>query len=176
MDELFLLPPVPVAIPRSYWLPEYEPVKVSSQIVVIQPSKKEFARVERAIAAAGRSDYDMEIINTLYKDSALILPHRPYDLLTQVFHWTNHSAYLGDPDEVWDPEAVLKEAKFLHFSNWPIPKVGINLNLLRFWPRRLQYVSHGSSQIRLSLTRRSPLVKSTQVQIGEQTAEAGTYG
>lgn len=123
MDELFLLPQAPVAIPRSYWLSEEEmAVKVSSQLVVIQPSKREYSRVEKAIAFAGGNDYDMEIINSLYKDSALILPHRPYDLLTQVFRWTNHSTYLGDPEEIWDSEAVLKEAKFLHFSDWPIPK------------------------------------------------------
>ena len=67
--------------------------------------------MERGIAAAGGSDYDMEIINNLYKDNA------------QVFHWTNHTNYLGDPDGHWDPEAVLKEAKFLHFYDWPIPKV-----------------------------------------------------
>ena len=84
MDELFFLPKAPVAIPRSYWLPEHEPVKVSSQLIVIQPSKKEFVRVQKAIASAGDNDYDMEIFNSLYKDSALILPHRPYDLLTQV--------------------------------------------------------------------------------------------
>ncbi|KAL8797713.1 MAG: hypothetical protein Q9195_000065 [Heterodermia aff. obscurata] len=123
MDELFFLPKAPVAIPRSYWLPEDEPVKVSSQLIVIQPSKKEFARVQKAIASAGDSDYDMEIFNSLYRDSALILPHRRYDLLTQVFRWTNHSTYLGDPEEIWDPEAAMKEAKFLHFSDWPVTKV-----------------------------------------------------
>ncbi|KAI9371699.1 hypothetical protein BJX61DRAFT_543392 [Aspergillus egyptiacus] len=64
----------------------------------------------------------MEIVNDLYKDSALILPHRPYDLLTGDFRSKSHSAYLGNDLEEWDPERILSEAKYLHFSDWPVPK------------------------------------------------------
>ncbi|PYH44750.1 nucleotide-diphospho-sugar transferase [Aspergillus saccharolyticus JOP 1030-1] len=121
MDELFLLPPCPVAVPRAYWLNPNDRT-MSSQVVLIQPSEFEFNRIKQSIADAGSNDYDMEIVNNLYKDSALILPHRPYDLLTGEFRSKNHTSYLGNAIERWDPMDVLSEAKFLHFSDWPVPK------------------------------------------------------
>ena len=36
------------------------------------------------ISKAEGDDYDMEIVNYLYMDSALVLPHRPYDLLFRI--------------------------------------------------------------------------------------------
>ncbi|KAH0542535.1 N-acetylglucosaminyltransferase [Glutinoglossum americanum] len=125
MDELFLIPKVPVAMPRAYWLNPKDRV-LSSQLVLLQPSEFEFERVQKGIEAAGRSDYDMEIVNTLYRDSALILPHRPYDLITGEFRSKKHNPYLGNDVEPWDPDAVLREAKFLHFSDWPVPKPWIS--------------------------------------------------
>ncbi|KAH7317130.1 nucleotide-diphospho-sugar transferase [Stachybotrys elegans] len=121
MDELFLLPPCPVAMPRAYWLFPDNPI-LSSQLMLIQPSATEFERIMDKIATSGRSDYDMEIVNDLYKDSAMVLPHRPYDLLTGEFGGDNHERYLGSDREEWDPVAVFNEAKFLHFSDWPVPK------------------------------------------------------
>lgn len=122
MDELFLLPSTPVGMPRAYWL-DFDKRVLSSQLVLIEPSEFEFNRISASIASAGSSEYDMEIVNTLYKDSAFILPHRPYNLLTGEFRSKKHSDYLGNSEETWDPEEVLKEAKFLHFSDWPVPKV-----------------------------------------------------
>ncbi|GFF54519.1 hypothetical protein IFM46972_10042 [Aspergillus udagawae] len=109
-------------LPRAYWL-NFNDRVLSSQLMLIQPSTFEFHRIMDEIEKAGSNDYDMEIINHLYRDSALILPHRPYDLLTGEFRSTKHADYLGNAAEPWDPEKVLKEAKFLHFSDWPIPKV-----------------------------------------------------
>lgn len=121
MDELFLMPPAPVAMPRAYWL--YPDNKIlSSQVVLIQPSEAEFERVSEKIENAGSRDYDMEIVNDLYIDSAMILPHRPYDMLTGEFRSQDHTKYLGSDREVWDPVAVYNEAKIAHFSDWPIPK------------------------------------------------------
>ncbi|RDW94098.1 uncharacterized protein DSM5745_01420 [Aspergillus mulundensis] len=121
MDELFLLPPCPIALPRAYWL-NPEDHTLSSQLMLIEPSAFEFSRIMVAISSAGPSDYDMEIINNLYKHSALILPHRPYTLLTGDFRAKSHAAYLGNELEVWDMDNVLKKAKYLHFSDWPVPK------------------------------------------------------
>ncbi|MCJ1468494.1 N-acetylglucosaminyltransferase [Pseudocyphellaria aurata] len=124
MDELFLLPPAPMAMPRAYWL-GFDKRVLSSQIMLLQPSEFEFKRVFQGIEKAKSDDYDMEIVNDLYQDSALILPHRPYDLLTGEFRNTEsstHVRYLGNEEEQWDPDAAFKEAKFLHFSDWPFPK------------------------------------------------------
>jgi len=124
MDELFLLPPCPVAMPRAYWL---DKPYLSSQLVLIQPSVQEFKRVEDAINNAKGGDFDMEIVNDLYGKDCMILPHRKYDLLTGEFRSQGtHKSYLGNEYEKWDPEVMLKEAKFLHFSDWPMPKPWIS--------------------------------------------------
>ncbi|KAI1651563.1 glycosyltransferase family 8 protein [Daldinia loculata] len=121
MDELFLMPPCPVAMPRAYWLFPDNKI-LSSQLMLVQPSAVEFSRIMEKMESAGRNDYDMEIVNQLYADSAMILPHRPYDLLTGEFRGDNHQNYLGTDQEEWDPVAIYNEAKFLHFSDWPVPK------------------------------------------------------
>ncbi|KFA71043.1 hypothetical protein S40288_10442, partial [Stachybotrys chartarum IBT 40288] len=121
MDELFLLPSCPVAMPRAYWLYPEESI-LSSQVMLIQPSTVEFERIMGEIDTAGQDDYDMEIANELYRDSALVLPHRPYNLLTGEFGNDDHVGYLGSDREEWDPVAVYNEAKFVHFSDWPVPK------------------------------------------------------
>ncbi|KAI1075553.1 glycosyltransferase family 8 protein [Whalleya microplaca] len=121
MDELFLIPPCPVAMPRAYWLFPDQKI-LSSQLMLVQPSEVEFDRIMQKMASAGRNDYDMEIVNQLYIDTAMILPHRPYDLLTGEFRNDNHENYLGTDREEWDPVAIFNEAKFLHFSDWPVPK------------------------------------------------------
>ncbi|KAL6715628.1 hypothetical protein ACLMJK_006589 [Lecanora helva] len=126
LDELFLLPSAPAAMPRSYWEPQ-SPLKLSSQLLLLEPSAHEFARMQNAIADAGPSDYDMEILNNLYRDTALVLPHKIYDLYTREFTphrdtGPKHEKYLGDEDAVWDPDVALRTAKFVHFSDWPLPK------------------------------------------------------
>lgn len=120
MDELFLLPSAPVAMPRAYWLTE-KPT-LSSQLVLVEPSEFEFHRIQAAFQDRSKNDFDMEIVNDLYGDSCFIIPHRKYDLLTGEFKSGDHSRYLGNTEEEWDPEKVLEEAKFLHFSDWPYPK------------------------------------------------------
>ncbi|OHE96647.1 glucose N-acetyltransferase [Colletotrichum orchidophilum] len=132
MDELFFLPPAPVAMPRAYWLYPEKQI-LSSQFMLIQPSEIEFSRIMSKIDDAAKDDYDMEIVNQLYKDNALILPHRPYDLLTAEFRMDHHQWYLGNDQEVWDPVAVYNEAKLVHFSDWPLPKpwLGFPENLVR---------------------------------------------
>ncbi|KAL4885601.1 nucleotide-diphospho-sugar transferase [Aspergillus karnatakaensis] len=121
MDELFHLPPCPLALPRAYWL-DLSSRTLSSQLMLIQPSENEFTRVMAAVSTATSSEYDMNIITEIYRDSALILPHRPYNLLTGEFRSKEHTAYLGSETERWDAERVLAEARFLHFSDWPVPK------------------------------------------------------
>ena len=118
MDELFLLPPSPVAMPRAYWMDQ---VFLSSQLVVIEPSEQEWKRVEGMMHNENDSGFDMDILNSLYNNSCTIIPHRGYDLLTGEFRNKQHTRYLGS-DEPWNGRQILDEAKFVHFSDWPRPK------------------------------------------------------
>ena len=122
MDELFLLEPAWIAMPRAYWL-GFGGRILSSQLLLLQPSEHEFDRVLNATENAGDDDYDMDILNTLYQDSAMILPHRRYDLLTGEFRGDDHQKYLQDQQQQWDSDVIFQEAKYLHFSDWPLPKV-----------------------------------------------------
>lgn len=90
--------------------------------MLVQPSAVEFDRVMKKVEGSTPDDYDMEIVNQLYSNQAMILPHRPYDLLTGEFRGETHEKYLGTDREEWDPVAAFNEAKFLHFSDWPVPK------------------------------------------------------
>ncbi|KAI1744409.1 glycosyltransferase family 8 protein [Xylaria scruposa] len=127
MDELFLMPPCPVAMPRAYWLFPKDKI-LSSQLMLVQPSEVEFDRIMNQVESSGRNDYDMEIVNQLYADSAMILPHRPYDLLTGEFRGDDHKNYLGTDREEFDPATIFNEAKYLHFSDWPVPKPWIPMS------------------------------------------------
>lgn len=120
----------------------------TSAVVVLTPSAATFARLRDAIPRAQRGAYDMELVNALFGDSALVLPHRPYILLSGEFRRAAiappHDAttttgneveieaekeetqsfqlYLGDRAERWDAQRVRAEAKYIHFSDWPVPK------------------------------------------------------
>lgn len=122
MDELFLMPSCPLAIPRAYWLNPDDRV-MTSILLLIQPSKSEFDRIISAVNTAGRFDYDMEVLNDLYRDSALIVPHRPYAMLSGELRSNDHSKYTGNVNETWNPDKIMEEVKFVHFSDWPMPKV-----------------------------------------------------
>jgi hypothetical protein len=119
MDELFLLPSAPVAMPRAYWLDDF---KLSSQLIVIEPSTTEWRRLEDAMEHHQDDEFDMDILHKIYGRSSMIIPHRKYDLLSAEFRSDKHEAYLGSADEQWDAHAALKEAKLVHFSEWPLPK------------------------------------------------------
>ncbi|CZR41585.1 uncharacterized protein FPRO_11174 [Fusarium proliferatum ET1] len=120
MDELFFLPAAPVAMPRAYWI---SPEKIlSSHLMLIQPSETELFRIMDRFESVKPGEYDMEIINQLYGDSALVFPHRRYALLSGEFRNDKHPHYLGSELETWDPAATYSEAKLIHFSDWPLPK------------------------------------------------------
>jgi hypothetical protein len=124
MDEFFLLPPSTVAMPRAYWLKQ---PTLSSQLMLIEPSAAEFPRVHNATQTAKSGDFDMKIVNNLYDKDCMIIPHRRYDLIAGEFRSKRtHENYLGNGYEAWDPEVIVKEAKFFHFSDWPVPKPWID--------------------------------------------------
>ena len=119
MDELFFVPSCPAAMPRAYWITK---PTLTSHIMVIQPSEQQFERVQTEIKKAGYGVYDMEIINRLFRQDCIILPHQKYALLTGEFRSKDHGSFLENGDEVWDPQTAFMEAKFVHFSDHPLPK------------------------------------------------------
>ncbi|KAJ8111844.1 hypothetical protein OPT61_g5664 [Boeremia exigua] len=133
LDELFLLPPTPMAMPRAYWA-DSRPWPLTSMLMVIEPNLDEFERLKKTVQGGGNDElanvhrFDMELVNERFGDSALVLPHRPYALLTGEFRRHDHSAYLGNSFEKWDADKVYSEAKLVHFSDWPLPKPWI------MWP------------------------------------------
>ncbi|KAI9927306.1 hypothetical protein ASPWEDRAFT_122416 [Aspergillus wentii DTO 134E9] len=140
MDELFFLPHNQVAMPRAYWeLPDTK--QLSSLIIVLEPSYHEYyALMEAAkpamfgqvdINASSTHKYDMELMNDRYADSATVIPHRQYGLVTGEFRAQDHTKFLGNDYEIWDPDKVMREAKLVHFSDWPLPKPWI------MWPHDL---------------------------------------
>jgi hypothetical protein len=118
MDELFLLPAAPVAMPRAYWMEHFF---LSSQLIVLEPSEAEWRRVQEAMEKHEGFDYDMDILNKLYGNSSTVIPHRKYDLITGEIKPKDHQAYLGTREE-WQVGRALAEAKYVHFSDWPMPK------------------------------------------------------
>jgi hypothetical protein len=118
MDELFLMPSAPVAMPRAYWLDQ---LFLSSQLVLVEPSAVEWHRIQEFM---NRDDprFDMDILNSMYNDSCIVIPHRRYNLLSGEFRAEEHKKYLGSDVEEWDGAKELEAAKFVHFSDWPVPK------------------------------------------------------
>ncbi|KZM22665.1 uncharacterized protein EKO05_0009731 [Ascochyta rabiei] len=133
IDELFLLPSTPMAMPRAYWA-DSKPWPLTSMLMVLQPDLDEFERFKQTLGGGGHKElvdahrFDMELVNERFEESALVLPHRPYALLTGEFRRHDHSAYLGNVFETWDADKVYGEAKLVHFSDWPLPKPWI------MWP------------------------------------------
>src|SRR5690242_3462269 len=118
LDNLFLLPPTPVAMPRAYWA-DSKPWPLTSMLMVLTPSLAEFERLKQTLHS-GAADalvdthrFDMELLNDRFQDSALVLPHRPYALLSGEFRRASHAAYLGNTFETWDADKALAEAKLV---------------------------------------------------------------
>lgn len=133
LDELFLLPPTPIAMPRAYWA-DSKPWPLTSMLMVLEPNLDELERFTKTVRGGGNDElvsvhrFDMELVNERFENSAMVLPHRPYALLTGEFRRHDHSAYLGSSFEKWDAEKAYSEAKLVHFSDWPLPKPWI------MWP------------------------------------------
>lgn len=127
LDELFFLPPTPVAMPLAYWAKK---PTLASHIMLITPSTGEFARIAKGVKRARRGEYDMDVINKLYRTVCVLLDHKRYALLTGEFRANDHSKYLSRSasNETWDPMTVLKDARLVHFSDYPLPKPWLNPN------------------------------------------------
>ncbi|KAF2828491.1 hypothetical protein CC86DRAFT_437798 [Ophiobolus disseminans] len=107
----------PVAMPHAYWLDDFF---LCSAVLLVEPSQREWRRIE-AVLQREDSGFDMEVLNTLYKDQCMVLPHCPYILLTGDLRGKNHTRYLGS-DETWNATEISREVKYVHFSDAPMPK------------------------------------------------------
>lgn len=132
MDELFLAPSAPVAMPRAYWL---ESKMLTSAVLLVEPSATIFKEIMNTTASAPTNEFDMDILNDLFKDHAMILPHKPYILHTGEFRDEDHAKWTGNQGPAWDPVEVLSTAKYVHFSDWPLPKASSPQNT-DVWKKR----------------------------------------
>ncbi|EME42529.1 glycosyltransferase family 8 protein [Dothistroma septosporum NZE10] len=139
LDELFLAPKAQVAMPRAYWSDDVKPNEwpLTSLLMLIEPNPLELRNFIDILMSwkikpgfqVGRN-YDMDLLNHRFGASAMVLPHRPYAMLSAEFRRKDHSAYLGtingpralQSKYEWDPDRALAEAKLVHFSDWPLPK------------------------------------------------------
>ena len=128
LDEVFLLPRTSVAMMRAFWeLPTKR--LLSPKLVLLEPSDIEF---QMLTGMRQRSKEPVsEILNRHYGDSAMVLPHRQYGLLSSEFRNEEHENYLGNNYDVWDPEMMMQEVSLVYFSDWPLPKPWI------MWPHNL---------------------------------------
>ena len=143
MDELFLLPSAPIALPRAYWSDRSrDEWRLSSVLMLVEPNPAEtkhmWERLQGWRFDPNRNPsftYDDDLINDRFGSSAMVLPHRPYVLQTSEFRrpMSEHQYYLGTVNappsaRPWDPHTAIKEAKLVHFQDWPLPKPWI------MWP------------------------------------------
>lgn len=136
LDELFLLPSAPIAMPRAYWSDEkHKPL--TSLLMLIEPNPLELRNFmdilqswKLAPGFQSGKNYDMDLLNHRFGHSAMVLPHRPYAMLSSEFRVHDHKPYLGTINAPrdhyskyeWDAQRAFDEAKLVHFSDWPLPK------------------------------------------------------
>ncbi|KAK9471176.1 nucleotide-diphospho-sugar transferase [Dipodascopsis tothii] len=125
LDDVFTEVPstYDVAMPYAYWL-RGEKDLLSAQFIVLKPAAKYLDYLMDIVATKKRTDYDMEIINYAFKNESYVLPHQRYDLLTGEFRTARdgHANFLENITAVWDAQAALDNALYVHFSDYPLPK------------------------------------------------------
>lgn len=114
-----------MAVPRAYWLNDKDSsIKgqmLGSHVMLIEPNEGNYHRIIEEATSSGA--FDMEVLNHLFRDSAMILPHRRIALLTGEFRGQDHDRYMSeDKDEEWNAMAEVSRAYLVHFSDWPLPK------------------------------------------------------
>lgn len=119
LDDLFLLPPTPLAMTRAYWLQNHT---LGAELALITPSTSAYATISARVEKAGSKEFDMEILNSVYGFSCMVVPHRPYVMLSGELRSQDHRAYLGNEWEEWDAGKAVLETRYVHFSDWPVPK------------------------------------------------------
>lgn len=135
LDELFFLPKTPMAMPRDYSSEKPRDAwPLSTQLMLLQPDAAETKTMWETLQSwrldpsrEQSQHYDTDLLNDRFGSSALVLPHRPYLMQSSEFRMHDHKAYMGlynsPPTAVeWDTFRMMKEAKLIHFNDWPLPK------------------------------------------------------
>jgi hypothetical protein len=144
LDDLFMLPPTPIAMPRDVIGSQDGQLRLSTQLMVLVPDAAETKAMwetlqtwrldpwtaeegDDAATVSASQHYDIELINDRFGASAMVLPHRPFLMQSSEFRMHDHTAYMGHhkaPETAvkWDAYRQLKEAKLIHFDDWPLPK------------------------------------------------------
>ncbi|KAL8753522.1 MAG: hypothetical protein Q9199_004993 [Rusavskia elegans] len=137
LDELFLLLSTPVAMMREHWSLPSKKV-LTPRLILLEPSDDEFERLSTSVRPDIRQDgdNDADILNRFYGDTALVLPHQAYGLLSSEFRTEDHRRYIGNTYNLWDPEDALRVASLIHFIDEPFPKPWI------MWPHALLAEQH----------------------------------
>lgn len=120
LDELFFIQAAPLAMPYIY---TGEPAswRLSNHLMVITPANLDYFTISTTFAEAPSDSSDMDVLAGIYSDKIVRLPQRPYNLLTEEFHRSDHKHYLSAA-ETWDATRIFGEAKFVHFEDHPLPK------------------------------------------------------
>jgi alpha-N-acetylglucosamine transferase len=122
LDELFLIPSTPLAMPYVYF-GEPDGWQFSSQLMIITPSKQSFARISEAVNGSQFMEHDTAILERLFYGQIIKIPQRPFALMSGEYRRASHDRYIGNRfPKVWDPDRILSEARILHFSDYPLPK------------------------------------------------------
>jgi hypothetical protein len=88
LDSIFDLPDVDVAAPRAYWREGEEKGRavVSSSFMLITLGDRVWNRVHGAIKDLKKGEYDGELVNRLFGETAMVLPGQ---YLVVDHHWLN---------------------------------------------------------------------------------------
>jgi hypothetical protein len=122
LDELFLIPAAPVAMPYIYY-GQAKGWHFSTQLTLMTPSAKSFAQISKAIQTLSPTEDDLSVLETLFHGQIIRIPQRPFALLAGEYRRKSHAHYIGNRwPKKWDPDYMLGESRILHFSDHPIPK------------------------------------------------------
>lgn len=121
MDELFLFPKAPVAIPHIYTGSNWS---YSTQIMLVTPSISTFDTINNLLDSANDTTTDFSLLMQAIPVSTITrIPQRPYLLLSSSLRdsGAQHKQYLAPfkglfPGTTWDPDYMVRNVKFLSFS------------------------------------------------------------
>lgn len=123
MDRYSLASMSRLAVLRVYWpsasLKSVAEQTLCSHIMLLQPDLCYYTAIMNETQRS--SDFDMEIVNHLFKKSAM--PHRWLALLIGKFRTRGHADYtMEEPNEEWNAHAEVSRGVTVHFSERPLSK------------------------------------------------------